>query len=98
MGVAALMARPSKPTHPLTTRALRSAIHSHQMLTTGECARWMGVGTAYVRAEIIEGFLIANNIGKFAHRMDYRIYFPNFVAYLRARRWSRIPIDPAELR
>jgi hypothetical protein len=31
------------------------------------------------------------------HRHDYRIYFPYFVAYLRARRWSKIPIDAREL-
>ncbi len=67
------------------------------MLTTGQCARWMGVATSYLVSEIREGFLIANNVGKMGHRHDYRIYFPNFVAYLRARRWSRIPIDPKEL-
>ena len=67
------------------------------MLTTTQCGRWMGVGSAYVVAEIQEGFLIANNVGKMGHRHDYRIYFPYFVAYLRARRWSKIPIDAREL-
>lgn len=67
------------------------------MLSTGQCARWMGVGTSYLVAEIREGYLVANNVGKMGHRHDYRIYFPHFVAYLRARRWSRIPIDPKVL-
>lgn len=67
------------------------------MLTTGQCARWMGARSSYVVAEIREGYLKANNLGKMHHRADYRIWFPYFVAYLHARRWSRIPQDPKEL-
>ena len=83
---------------PLTVARLAEAEHQNQMLTTTQCARWMGVGSSYIVAEIREGYLIANNLGKFKHRADYRVFFPNFVAYLRAKRWSRIPIDSAELR
>jgi len=68
-----------------------------QMIRTGQCARWMGVDTSYIVDEIRNGFLIANNVGHFGHKFDYRIHFLNFVAYLRARGNRRIPIDVAEL-
>src|SRR5207302_11332508 len=69
----------------------------NQMIRTGQCARWMGVDTSYIVDEIRNGFLIANNVGHFGHKFDYRIHFLNFVAYLRARGNRRIPIDVAEL-
>ncbi len=85
--------RTSAPRTPYQERAEKE----EDMLTTGQCARWMGSKTSYVVAEIREGYLKANNLGKMDHRADYRIWFPYFVAYLHARRWSRIPQDPKEL-
>lgn len=68
------------------------------MIGTGACARWMGVETDYIVYKIQHGYLIANNIGHFGHRKDYRIHFKNFVAFLRAIGHQRIPIDVMELR
>ncbi len=88
-----------RPADRVTHVSLHEAVKrdAFVMLTTSQCARWMGVETRYIIREINEGFLMANNVGHMGHRHDYRIYFGNFVAYLRARHWSKIPIDPMVL-
>lgn len=69
-----------------------------RVLTIGVCARWMGVTTKWLLTDWRRGILVANNIGR-SGRVSLRIYFEDFVAYLRHRevQWSRIPASLDDL-
>jgi hypothetical protein len=71
----------------------------HVTLTTDIAHRWMGTkDTDAVVGYIRAGELRANNCACVGdRRARYVIYFEDFVSFLKARNWSRIPATPEEL-
>lgn len=59
-------------------------------LTTRECAEFMGVSTTYIVEAIKDGKLQAERIPS-GRRTLYRIHEDDFIVYLRALHWSRLP-------
>lgn len=71
------MTDPQKPTSPLSTR---------------ECAEFMGVTTDYIVAAIKDGALRAEAFRPEGVRKTlYRIQEADFVAWLKAGGWKRLP-------
>jgi hypothetical protein len=68
---------------------------SDEWLTTNDCADLLGVSTGFVRGEIRDGRLCANQLHRPGKRVVYRIAAPDFNAYL-LRHWR--PISPRHSR
>lgn len=64
-------------------------------LTTRDCADWMGVGTDFIRGAIEDGQLQAEDVRVNGKRL-IRIHLVDFVTYLRAIGWKRLPRVPGE--
>jgi hypothetical protein len=73
-----------------------------EVLTTGDCASWMGYSTQFVRNAIRQGVTApdgttakleaeATMSSLPARRRTYRIYRDNFTDFLIAIGWKRIP-------
>jgi excisionase family DNA binding protein len=59
-------------------------------LTTRDCADWLGVPVDYIYGEIADDHLPAFSVGR-GGRQALRIRLSDFVAYLKARGYARIP-------
>ncbi len=75
----------------------RAPPNGHAVLTTAIAAAWMGASTKYLCQDIEAGLLVANDLARNGERAKYRIYFDDFVTYLRRIHWSRIPKTPDDL-
>lgn len=64
---------------------------SDPALSTKDMARWMGSSTEYVRGEIVDGKIPFDNISRSPRRREYRVRLSDFIAYLRARGYRRLP-------
>jgi excisionase family DNA binding protein len=62
---------------------------TNEWLTTNDCADLLGVSTGFVRGEIREGRLSANQLHRPGKRVVYRIAAPDFKTYL-LRHWRPI--------
>lgn len=63
---------------------------SDPALTTRQVANWIGVTQAYVRGEIKDGRLHAENIGRRGSR-EYRIRFSALATWAEAQGYRRLP-------
>lgn len=59
-------------------------------LSTRECAEFMGVSTDYIVRAIKAGDLRAEALPS-GKRTLYRVHEDDFITWLRALRWSRLP-------
>jgi excisionase family DNA binding protein len=59
-------------------------------LSTRECADFMGVSTTYIVEQIKAGKLPAERVPS-GPRTLYRVHEDDFVAFLKAVKWSRLP-------
>jgi hypothetical protein len=72
-----------------------------EVLTTGDCASWMGYSTQFVRNAIRQGVTAPDGttaklaaeatVSLRARRRVYRVYRDAFIAFLTAIGWSHIP-------
>ncbi len=62
-------------------------------LTTRDCADWMGVTTEFIRGEIDDGKLEAEDVMVNGRRI-IRVHLDEFRAYLQKIGWKRIPKQP----
>lgn len=61
-------------------------------LTTRECADFIGVTTDYIVNAIKAGELKADDLrAPGARNAVYRVHEDDFVAFLKTRKWSRLP-------
>lgn len=73
-------------------------------LTTRACADWMGVTPSWIRSAITEGVPVRGGLVTLdaevlvlsAHRRLYRVHLDQFIVFLRAIGWRRIPALPRD--
>ena len=78
--------------------ARRRHAPSSSPLTTRACAAFLGLGCEWIRTAIVTGVLVDDSLIKLraeaipsGPRCAYRIHFDDFVTFLRAIGWQRLP-------
>jgi hypothetical protein len=79
--------------------ARRAPAFQVEVLSTGDCADWMGYSREYVRRAIHRGVTAPDGTtlkleaetARTGPRRSYRIYRDAFIAFLTAIGWKRIP-------
>jgi hypothetical protein len=84
----------------MNTTARRAPAFQVEVLTTRDCADWMGYSTQWVRQAITRGVtaadgrtlkLAADAMSLTARRPTFRVYRDDFITFLTAIGWKRIP-------